>query len=90
MAEVLLVITENNLSTNVPRGENAGRTLRHAGVVRQLSLLGNAQPSSTSVIRSELTLADGWKRKNLRAVVFVQERASRRVLGAASLKLAED
>ncbi|CAN5169769.1 hypothetical protein BH18ACI2_BH18ACI2_10910 [soil metagenome] len=89
VAEVLLAITENNLSTSVPRGENAGRTLRHAGVVRQLSVIGNAQPGLTSNIRTESMLADGWKRKNLRAVVFVQERNSRRVLGADSLKLAE-
>jgi len=89
VAEVLLAITENNLSTSVPRGENAGRTLRHAGVVRQLSVIGNAQPGLTSIIRIESMLADGWKRRNLRAVVFVQERDNRRVLGAASLKLAE-
>ena len=30
----------------------------------------------------------GWKPQDLRAVVFVQERSSRRVLGAASAALA--
>ena len=29
----------------------------------------------------------GWKRENLRAVVFAQERGTRRVLAAGSLKL---
>jgi hypothetical protein len=35
-----------------------------------------------------MTIAKGWKRDDLRAVVFVQERARRRVLGAAVLNLA--
>jgi len=30
---------------------------------------------------------DGLKRENLKAVVFVQERASRRVLGAAQISM---
>ena len=33
--EVHLAIVERGLSQSVPRGENAGRTLRHANVVRQ-------------------------------------------------------
>jgi len=30
-------------------------------------------------------LDSGWKRKNLRAVAFVQEKRSRRILGAAAI-----
>src|SRR5260370_15403139 len=40
-ADVLLAITENNLRSEVSRGENAGRYLRHSAVFRSLPLLGN-------------------------------------------------
>jgi hypothetical protein len=34
-----------------------------------------------------VTLAKGWKPENLRAVAFLQERKSRRVIGAVAVKL---
>ena len=40
-ADVLLAITESNLRSEVSRGENAGRYLRHSAVVRSLAVLGN-------------------------------------------------
>src|SRR4051812_44314727 len=39
-ALVMLAITEDNLSTNVFSGENGGRTLHHAAVVRELQEVG--------------------------------------------------
>lgn len=88
VAEVLLVVTEDDLSSNVARGENSGRTLGHTAVVREMRALGAVVPA-TKGFHSETTsiIPGGWKRENLRAVVFVQERAHRRVLGAASVKL---
>jgi hypothetical protein len=87
-AEVLLAITENNLQSSVPRGENAGRRLSHTAVVRKLSVLGRVDQATPFTTDSLVTVAGGWKRSNLRAVVFVQGRASRRVLGAATITLA--
>lgn len=86
-AEVWLAIAESGLSTSVPRGENAGRTLRHAGVVRQLSVIGSARSGTDFSAQPAVAMQQGWRRKHLRAVVFVQERVGRRVLGAASLRL---
>jgi hypothetical protein len=37
---VMLAITEDNLTTKVGSGENGGRTLHHAAVVRELRQLG--------------------------------------------------
>ena len=90
--EVLLALTESNLSTSVTRGENGGRTLAHAPVVRQLSVIGTANAEAAVAYEGlqALTISRAWKRKNMRAVVFVQESATRRVLGAASVKLDED
>lgn len=89
VAEVILALTEDNLSSNVTRGENSGRKLAHAAVVREMRALGRVDPA-TKTFDSEKTMAiaDGWKRDDLRVVVFVQERAHRRVLGAAVLNLA--
>ena len=89
-AEVMLAITENDLHSQVARGENAGRSLRHIAVVRQLKVIGTANAAEGRAFTAEpiVTIANGWKRGNLRAVVFVQERASRRVLGAKAIELA--
>jgi hypothetical protein len=88
-ADVLLAITESNLATDVARGENNGRRLAHVGVVRSLKALGGLPetPGTTFKAETEVPVEKGWRRENLRAVVFAQERGTRRVLAAASLKL---
>src|ERR1700759_581411 len=87
-ADVLLAITESDLSSDVARGENAGRKLMHVGVVRQLTKIGYAG-TATPLFTAEPTVSldKSWQRGNLRAVVFLQEHTSRRVVGASSLKL---
>ena len=85
-ADVLLAITESDLSTSVARGENAGRRLGHVGVARTLSVIG-AAAGETFKAEPLVSIDGGWRREKLRAVVFVQERASKRVLGAAAIKL---
>lgn len=87
-AEVLLAITEGGLASDVSRGENSGRKLKHVGVVRRLTKLGEFSAGTFSA-DTDVTFDKGWRRENLRAVVFLQERASRRVVGAASVKLSD-
>jgi hypothetical protein len=87
-AEVLLAITESDLLSNVSRGENAGRKLRHIGVVRRIGVIGTVRGPSFDA-KPNLALDKEWNRGNLRAVVIVQERGSRRVLGAGSTAIAE-
>jgi hypothetical protein len=87
-ANVLLAVTETDLRSEVSRGENAGRSLRHTAVVRQMSSLGQMDAGANAFeAERPLTLARDWKRENLRVVVFVQENASRRVLAAAMIGL---
>jgi hypothetical protein len=89
-AKVILAIVENGLETSVVEGENAGRTLRHAGVVRALLDAGTIQSGETSWSGAvEPTLDAGWDRENLRAVAFVQEVGSRAVLAIGVRDLAE-
>src|SRR5947209_6224529 len=73
--EVLLAITEAGLRTDVPRGENAGRQLTHAAVVRELSTLGQIGPRAVQPFAAQpvVALSEKWQLENLRAVVFVQE-----------------
>jgi hypothetical protein len=80
--EVMLAITEDNLQSNVRRGENSGRRLAHTAVVRQLRSIGTAIPGRTFSANTAVTIDRGWKRGDLNAVVFVQEKSSRKVIGA--------
>ena len=88
-ADILLALTESEIESDVRRGENRGHTLRHTGVVRSLSsvaVLDTTQAGGYSAA-ALLTLKPEWRRENLKVVVFVQERSTRKILGAASLKL---
>lgn len=82
-ADVLLAITEANLETQVGRGENAGRRLRHASVVRDLRRLGPVGPDGHFSTEIPLTLPTTWQHANLRVVALVQARDSRWIVGAA-------
>lgn len=85
-ANVMLAITEDNLTTNVGSGENGGRTLHHAAVVRELRQLGQLQNGSFQA-SVPLKIEKDWKREDLRAVVFVQEGSGGKIQGAASVAL---
>jgi hypothetical protein len=78
-AELWIALVEDSLTTQVPRGENAGRNLPHAGVVRALVKLNSL--SSTVTIPCDA----GWHSSKLRPIAFVQDRASRHILAAAAL-----
>jgi hypothetical protein len=86
-ADVLLAITEDDLSSNVTAGENAGNRLDHYGVVRELRVIGRLDATGSFVAEPKINLAHNWKRDGLRAVAFVQDRSTRDVLGAAALHL---
>lgn len=88
--DVWLAITETGLHSAVTRGENAGADLHHAAVVRSMRKIGEAKGGGETSYAGEasLPLRSEWKRESLRAVVFVQEKKSRRILGAAEVRVA--
>jgi hypothetical protein len=88
-AEVWLAITETGLHSEVKRGENAGEDLHHAAVVRSMRKIGEAKAGSESsfVGDASVPIQQDWKRENLRAVVFVQEKKSRRIIGASEIQI---
>jgi len=87
-ALVMLAITEDNLTTQVGSGENGGRTLHHAAVVRELRQVGTLQRGSIETT-VPLKLQKDWKRDDLRAVVFVQNGPSGKIEGASSVALTD-
>jgi hypothetical protein len=91
-ADVMLALTQDGLSSNVARGENGGRRLIHDAVVRQLSVIGriNLEEGGSFSAAPVINIPGDWNRKSVHVVVFVQERSSRRVLGAASTNLAAE
>jgi hypothetical protein len=81
-SQVLLAITEDDLSTEVKAGENRSRTLRHSAVVRWLETLGKMKNGEFTQSVA-LKLKSDWRREKLHAVVIVQD-GSGRVLGAGT------
>ncbi len=88
-AEVLLAITESGLHSAVKAGENAGQELHHSPVLREMKVIGVAGKNGQETFSAQpsVKLDSHWKVENLRAVAFVQERKSRRILGAAEIHL---
>ncbi len=81
-----LVLTESGLSSQVTRGENRGRTLVHAPVVRSLEQVAVVPGGGwTGTVR--LPLAQAWRREALVVVAFAQERKSGRVVGIATARV---
>lgn len=87
--EVLAAVTEDRVESQVTGGENAGRHLIHVDVVRSLKSLGTlgSFPSKVKRLYTNLAVESGWNKDRLRAVVFLQERKSRRMMGAARCRL---
>jgi hypothetical protein len=89
-ADVWLAVTEDGLQANVDAGENKGRTLQHGAVVRSLQKIGSTGSKSPAQFSADpqVKFKSSWKKENLRVVVFVQDKKTWRILGAASAKVA--
>jgi len=81
---IFLAVTESGLSTSVKGGENGGRVLRHAAVVRRFVDLGQAGDGSFNT-DARIAPDPDWKRQNLRVIVLVQKSDGGEVLGAAAV-----
>jgi len=90
-AEVWLAITETGLHSVVTRGENAGEELRHAAVVRTMRKIGEAKGDGETSFAGDVSvpLQKEWELENLKAVLLVQEKKSRRILGAAEIHIGQ-
>ena len=78
-----IILTEDDLTSIVKRGENGGRTLHNDAVVRRVSpaLADFAAQPARSV---ELRVQRDWRIDRLQAIVFLQGERTRRIWGAAA------
>jgi hypothetical protein len=81
--DIVVAITEDGLKSDVKRGENHGRTLAHAAVVRRMITIGEATDAGVSEAHGVVKLDADWRRERLKIVAFVQERRGRRILASA-------
>lgn len=82
-ADLNAVLVQGNMESDVKRGENSGRKLHHTAVVRSLTRIGVVEASKRTFDVS-IPLPTGLRPRDVRAVVFLQEASTRRILGSAS------
>jgi len=89
--DLMLAITENGLETAVPRGENAGRKLRHDAVVRTLQKVAAVTDQREPRFETDVSLEldERWDRRHLRAVVFIQDPDTRRITAAGAARIGD-
>jgi len=85
-ANVFLAVADESDESRVTRGENAGRTLNHVAVLRDLVPVGKVGRTENFSRNVTLNL-DSGNRRDLRIVGIIQEPDAGRVLGAGSARL---
>lgn len=83
--DVVVAVVEDGLVTDVPRGENARKRLRHDAVVRVLRPIGSLSPSASGgEFNRVVDVAGAGDSHPLRVVAFLQDRKTRVVVGVGS------
>ena len=83
-AAVYAALVDPEDRTEVRDGENGGKTLTHAGVVRVLQRVGTVSEMARGPLRLRLPAPNGTDPATMRVVLFVEEVGSGRILGVAS------
>ena len=78
------LVYENNLSTDVQRGENSGATLKHEQVVRYMSKAQTLRPQN----QYRIALDPDWQPENIGVAVLVTSSADRHYLQAVHTPVA--
>jgi hypothetical protein len=87
-AEVLIATADESDESHVSRGENAGRTLKHIAVLRNLTRVGTVDQFNEFNRDVRLKISRGTA-GNMRIVAIVQEAPAGRVLGVGSARLSD-
>lgn len=87
-ATVYVAMVQDNLSRKIGRGNNAGKTLLHTSVARDLRAAGSIPPDKRNFeIETFLQFQPEWKKDDLQLIVFVQENGSRKILAVSKTAL---
>ncbi len=91
-AAAWLAITENNLVSYVKAGENAGVTLNHDHVIRELigPLKLSRSTDGNAPITQSIALGKDWKRPDLSLVAFVQDQRTGEVYQALATPVCDN
>ena len=84
-ADIMAAVAENQVTSNVSRGENGGRTLTHVSVVRTLTKVATLKGASTMTVK--VPLGDGAAGVPRHLVVFAQTVGLGKVLSVATVPL---
>lgn len=83
---VFLAIAEDELASNVVLNAATSEKREYISVVRELKSLGMIGAEQKNLeVEFVSQLQPGWKKENLKFIVFVQENESRKVLGASKV-----
>jgi hypothetical protein len=85
-ASVFLAIADDTDESQVSRGENAGSTLKHVAVLRNLIRIGDVD-GTAGFSRDMKVDLETKNRRNARIAVIVQEASAGRVWGAGLIRL---
>lgn len=81
--DLVVVLYDSGASTDVPRGENAGRELHNDFIVRRLVTAGAIRAGERSVDAAvTLDIDEAWNRDDVGVVAFAQDSATREIVAA--------
>lgn len=86
LAETFIALYEHGLMSNVARGENAGRTLRHDYVVREWLGPLRADAAGAVSIDQRIALPPDARLEHIGLAIVTQERGSGKVLQAGAIE----
>ena len=81
-ADIYLAVAFDHAESQVSRGENAGRRLSHAAVVRKIVKIGTIKRGQDFAQDVQVKLDAETAQRNLRLIAFVQEPRQGKVFGA--------
>ena len=85
---ICLAITEDNLQSKITRGENAGKTLHHEGVVRWFDKIDVSWTNGGAIAHdATVPLVEDWRKDQIHVVAFAQDSGTGRVSAVASTPL---
>jgi hypothetical protein len=85
-ADIFAAVALDHAESQVARGENEGKLLKHVAVVEELARIGKLEKGKVFSKDVQIKLPANMDLQNLRLIVFVQEPDLGRVLGAALQK----
>jgi hypothetical protein len=82
-----IALADNRAESQVARGENAGRSLAHVGVIRVLKRVGTIDLGTPTARDVTLAMQPGTGVNGSRLVAFIQDTKTGRVLAVTAQKL---